>query len=95
MLAHQLGFPLPKEVALRDSGIGKSCGKSAGRLADPVTILKESPTGTGHLETGSHDGDIEPQNCPALAKGGLKRGTLRLFLLLWNPQSSESASPLR
>ena len=77
------------------SGIGKSCGKSAGRLADLVTILRESRTGTRRLEMGFHDGDIEPQNCPVLASGRLERGTLRLFLLLWNPQSSESASPLR
>ena len=41
MLAHQLGFPLPIKVR-PDSGIGKSCGKSAGRLAAPGTILKES-----------------------------------------------------
>jgi len=30
-----------------ESGIGKSCGKSAGRLAAPATILKESLKGTG------------------------------------------------
>src|SRR5437867_1066495 len=29
------------------SGIGKNCGKSAGRLAAPATILKESLKGTG------------------------------------------------
>jgi hypothetical protein len=42
MLAHQLGFPLPNEVAY---GIWnwESCGKSAGRLAAPAAILKESP----------------------------------------------------
>src|SRR5580704_7544460 len=41
MLAHQLGFPLPKEVAY-GIWIGKSCGKSAGRRAVPATVLRHS-----------------------------------------------------
>jgi hypothetical protein len=49
MLGHQLGFPLPKKAAY---GIWnwESCGKSAGRLAAPATILKESRQGTGRRD---------------------------------------------
>ena len=41
MLAHQLGFALPDEVAA--SGIGKSCGRNAGCLAAPAAILGSHP----------------------------------------------------
>jgi len=70
MLAHQLGFPLPNKVAY---GIWnwKSCGKSAGRLAAPATIPKESVIlknrkGTGRAgfagrRMGCDGGDIAPQ----------------------------------
>ena len=51
MLVHQLGYPLPNEVA---HGIWnwESSGKSAGRLAAPATILKKSLKGTGRLGMG-------------------------------------------
>jgi len=41
----------------KGSGIGKSCGKSAGRLAAPATILKGSLKGTGSPGMGCHAGD--------------------------------------
>jgi hypothetical protein len=43
------------------SGIGKNCGKNAGRLAAPATILEESVKGTAHPAMGCDSGDIEPQ----------------------------------
>jgi hypothetical protein len=43
------------------SGIGKSCGRSAGRLAAPATILKESLKGGGRPGMGCAGGDIELQ----------------------------------
>ena len=52
MLAHQLGFPLANEVA-SGSGIGKNCGKSAGRLAAPATNLKESAKLIGRFNSSS------------------------------------------
>src|ERR1700730_17321661 len=41
------------------SGIGKSCGKSAGGLAAPATILRESLKGTDRPGMGCDGGDIE------------------------------------
>jgi hypothetical protein len=43
------------------SGIGKNCGKSAGRLAAPATILEESRKGRRRPGMGCDGGDIEPQ----------------------------------
>src|SRR5437016_7287124 len=53
------------------AGIGKSCGKGAGRLAAPATILKESVVSRNRKSTsrpgvagrgmGCDGGDIEPQ----------------------------------
>jgi uncharacterized damage-inducible protein DinB len=59
MLAHQLGFRCPTRWRA-GSGIGKSCGKSAGRLAAPATILKESLKGTGRPGMGCNGGDSSP-----------------------------------